>query len=334
MSSNGVDLVLHLLWGQEVLHQKLLRELFEETDLAVALGLWNESERPSVRCEPVEQLFDLGLLSPGKTSTYIELKVRGTLSAKQEDEQREFAKKKQAPRAYILLGPSYFCWRSQFSKNKHPATVVGPEQLAQALREELANIADEALKTVATTYLHRLESLIRGYQQPHPRNKADEWRESDLRVYRFLDELGSHWPSAASVYPMHRRDGKARILNPRPERDRQRILVSQTPAIIYWEIVEDVVRFKVNVADEYKARRQAVRRDCRAALLEAAEQLKLVLSPINGKTGKSTSLAQLQGNVRAAVLDDDGKVDAMQARQLFARCERLLKEMVKRLSAS
>lgn len=313
------------------MHQKLLQELFRETNLALALDLWGDYEKLHVRCEPVEQLFDLALSGPGRKPMYIELKVEGPLSEKQEREQREYAKRAQVPRAYILLGPSYFCWRSQFPRINHPAIVIGPERMADALSAELLNIEDEALRVVAKSYLDCLKARISQYQRPHPLEQDHEWRKSDLRVYRFLDEIGSYWTTAARVYAMHRRDGKDRILNPRPQRERKHLLISQTQAIVYWEIVEDLVRFKVNVAEESKARRQDVRSKCRFALLLAAAKLDEELSPIYGKTGQSMSLARLARNVRTEVLDNKGQVDGEKARQLFDRCERLLEGMLKRL---
>lgn len=330
MSSAGVDLVLSLLSDQEVLHQKLLAKLFKTTWLAQALGIWPDELPPTVRCEPAGKLFDLMLYDGVTKPMYVELKVDGFLTEGQEAGQRAFAKQHKVPRAYILLGPTYFCWRGRFGRLDYPATVIGPVQLADALNAELGRIGDEALHVVATSYLQSITERAEQCLRPHPTKRTAEWFKNDHRVFRFLDDIRAHWPPGAEVYEMPNRGGHDRILNPGCAEGDSRVLRTPTKATVYWEIVDYVVRFKVSV--EAEEHRKAVRQKCRVALWRAAVDCNEIFS-VRGRTGKSMTIGQLNVDVFAEVLNEKGQVEPKKARALFERCERLLDAMIKHLRA-
>lgn len=328
MNSAGVDLVLGLLSDQEVLHQKLLAKIFETTSLAQALGLWPDELPPSVDCEPAGKLFDLRLSGGVTKPMYVELKVNGFLSKDQEAEQRAFAKQYEVPRAYILLGPTYFCWRGMFDRLDYPAKVIGPVQLADALSAELGRIGEEALHVVATSYLQSITERAEHCLRPHPTARTGEWFKNDHRVFRFLDDIRAQWPPGAKVYEMPNRGGYDRILNPGSAGGDSRVLLTPTKTTVYWEIVEDVVRFKVKVdAEEH---RKAVRQKCRFALWRAAVDRNETFF-VCGRTGKNMTVGQLHLDVFAEVLNEKGQVDPKKAHALFERCQRLLDATIKHL---
>lgn len=333
MSSSGVGLVVRLLSDQEVFHQKLLKELFEQTNLARALGLWQGEQPPKVDYEPDGGLFDLKLRGHGPNETVgIELKVNAFLSDEQEERQKQFAKKHKMRRAYILLGTTYYCWRARMPRVTPQSLLIGPPSLESALTALLPDIQDAALSSIVVEYLPHLAQRTSYWQKPYVQNPDEAWISNDWNVFRFLDELGMHWPSAFEVYEMPHGGGYDRILNPRsPGASDRRLLNTPTKARVFWEIVAEHVRFKVHVPS--KAHREVVRSMCRNALRGAAQHLGEKTTEV-GRLGEHMTIAQLDLDVFGAVLDAQGRMVPENARVLYERCERLLDEMLSQLRAA
>jgi hypothetical protein len=332
MSALGVSLAVRLLSDQEVFHQKLLKELLEQTSLARALGLWKAEQPPQVKYEPDGGLFDLKLCRRGADEEVgIELKVNSFLGEEQEDRQRKFAVKHQVRRAYVLLGPTYYCWRAKMPRVDDRAIVISPASLHSALTTLLPDIKDEALSSLVVGYLPYLEERVQSSQRAYLQTPDATWLGQDWNVFRFLDELGAHWPTKSEVYQMPHGGGYDRILNPRsPGGSDRRVLSTPTWARVFWEIVAERVRFKVHVPA--KQHREAVRSLCRKALHAAAKRTDQRLIEL-GRLGEHMTIAQLDLDIFGSVLDAGGRMVPEQARALYERCEHLLDEMLADLRA-
>lgn len=98
--SPGLQLLLERLWRQEITHEHVLAELFHNTDLARAIGLWARDARPEVVVEPDRGIFDLALLDQSRNARmYIELKFAAASGWDQRSRQRAFAEAAGAERA-------------------------------------------------------------------------------------------------------------------------------------------------------------------------------------------------------------------------------------------
>lgn len=333
MCESGVSLLVRLLSDQEVFHQKILKELFEQTQLARALGLWQGAQPPKVDYEPDGGLFDLRLRGDGAhEAVVIELKVNSFLGEEQEARQRTFAATAGTRRVYILLGVTYYCWRAKLPRTDLRSLVIGPPRLASALEALLAELTNPALHSVAVEYLHHLTQRASYWQNPYVQSPDPKWLANDWNVFRFLDELGTHWPSAFEVYQMPHAGGYDRILNPRsPGGSDRRVLSAPSWARVFWEIVSERVRFKVHVPS--KQHREAVRTMCRKAFHAAARELGERRTEV-GRLGEHMTIGQLDLDLFATVLDAEGRMVPEKASALYARCEHLLDEMLAKLRAA
>lgn len=334
MSTSGVLLLMEHLFDQEVFHHKLLKVWFEQTDLARRLGLWAAEVNPQVESEPDKGIFDLKLHHPKAAErTLIELKVNAFLSDEQAEAQREYAESHKAARAYIFLGPTYFCWRAVMQRSSPRIALVGPVELMSGLQDLYGQINEEArpgLRSISDQYTSRLARLVTAWQAPYPAKIEPSWLRADLNTFRLLDDIGSHWPSPAAVYKVAHSGGYDRILSPRSQSTRERHFVNGSgPFRVSWEIVSERVRFKVHVQDE--DHRGPLRELCREALTSAAKALGVPIE-VTGRMGEHMTLAQLVRDPFEGLIQD-GQVGAQRARELYTQCEQLLGALVTRLPA-
>lgn len=315
----GLRLLLNRAWGQEVVHQLVLRELLAHTALARELGLWQQEVAPSVLYEPFNGLFDLAL-ADAEPRVLIELKVGAELSDNQRGRQRARAAELAAQRVYVLMGPSFF-----MAQNEPEARNIGSPELAAAVRKAVGQLGGtlgqpgplgelSALGDLGRTYADRLEMDAAAWAGEH-----DPRAQSGIDLFRLYSEMAACWPITTRPSKVTNRGGPDWILNAQAW---TRIgTPGWEPAQFYWEIVNGRTRFKVNWAGD-EALRLVVREHFREALETAAREIGEGVSRTHRRLGSAMSALQLSGDVRDEVLVE-GRVSAEKSRQLYDRATAL-----------
>lgn len=297
------------LYGQEVFHQLVLQELLALSDLGFRLGIWDQTQPPTVVYEPRRGLFDLGLakFAPGVDSpveALIELKVASHLEPGQLERQREGASN--THRVYLLLGSTYFRWR-----DLPDATVLGLTDVAAAVTAvgaeytgttgELARVYGERLSQEATRWLQ-------------PMDPSGRW--SDLDFFRFYAEIASAWPVPVNVYPVTNRSGQQYVLNA-PSAWAHPSGAEWQEGRVYWEIINARLRFKL-IWDGPASERDARRRSWREALRRGAGDCGETLDQPRSSAGRAMTAAELGGDLRPLLIHN-GHVDANACLGLYDR---------------
>ena len=313
------------LFDQEVLHQKILETLLGRTQLARRLGIWNEDRIPRVHHEPERGCFDIGLsVDDGERSVLIELKAEAHLTEKQFEAQGKLvaASGGKASRAYILLGPAFFCWKGRL-KEAH-LVLVGAKALCLSLEAVLEERGQGPDRELASGYL----AVLRRYQDSHPVDGAyrslKDWVESDFM--RFYSEMLNAWGVPGKIYPVTHRGGQDLIMNATDEW--LELKGTDFTGQIFWEVVNGKVRFKIHYVGP-KDRRKRVRERCRQSFEEAARQFGFEVRRI-GRVGVDMTIIELKEDSRDEVLREGRMIEEL-ARGLLSRCRNLHREAAGRL---
>jgi hypothetical protein len=297
----GLQLLLDLLWGQEITHELVLAELFRHTDLARTLGLWRDDGKPRVIVEPDRGMFDLALRQPdGSTTTFVELKFGAESGRDQRARQRAWAEAVGADRAYILLGTSFF------EIEREPSVhYIGVPELLDGLAFGVAEGALSELRAVYADRLQRDAALWSGVHDP-----ASASPIAILRLYR---EIADAWPVDVNPYRATNPGGPDWILN--ADAWTTLPVTGWEQATFYWEIAGGRVRFKLGWEGPETDRRQA--RDAyERALLDGARDVGIAIERTRRVSGRFMSAAQFPRPVRDDVLID-GVLSVERARQLY-----------------
>lgn len=300
---DGLSLLLERAWGQEVVHQLVLRELLQRTDLAAVLGLWASPEPPTVMYEPFGGLFDLALPSDSPR-ILIELKVSADLGDNQRARQHERAVTLLAQRVYILLGPSYF-----MALDEPDARNIGAPDLAHAIRS-LAGIEDITVRELAAAYVQRLEADAAGWGSMHEARST-----SGLDLFRLYAEMAAAWPVTVRPIKVTHHGGPDWIINANAWTTSA--AAGWAGARFYWEMVNGRTRFKIQWEGD-EALRMTARNAFRDALEAAARELGVPASRTHARAGAYMTALELAGDARDEVLVD-GRVDAERSRGLYDR---------------
>lgn len=221
----ALDLLLDRGWGQEIVHQLILHELFLESDLGRELGIWPGSARPSVLSEPFRGLFDLALSDEESKSVLVELKATTEVSEQQHRRQKAFAEEAKASRAYVLLGVGYWAIRRDLG-----ATYIGLPQLAGAVKAVIDGL-DGPILELASAYARRLERDVETWTGPL--TSSPDGAINFLRLYA---EIAQAWPVEARPYRATNRSGPQWILN--PDAWTTPTAAGWEAAELYWELVD------------------------------------------------------------------------------------------------
>ncbi len=299
--SPGLQLLLERLWRQEITHEHVLAELFHNTDLARALGLWAHESRPGVVIEPERGIFDLALLDgAGTAGMYIELKFAAASGWDQRKRQREFAEAAGAERAYVLLGTSFF------EIDREPGVLyLGVPELLAGL---VITAADGALGELQAAYAERLAQDAAVWSGTH-----DPASGSHVAILRLYQAIADVWPVDVHPYRATNRGGPDWILN--GDAWTTLPLAGWEQARFYWEIAGSRVRFKLQWDGPDGDRRRA-RDTYERALLEASRAVGIPIEPTRRVSGHYMSAAQLPYLVREYVVVD-GALSAERARRLY-----------------
>jgi hypothetical protein len=303
----GLQLLLDRAWTQEVVHQLVLRELFEGTRLAATLGLWQDDAAPRVWYEPYRGLFDLALANE-LPRVLIELKVAADLGAHQRRRQRERATELSCPRVYVLLGTAYFA-----ALDEPDARNIGVPELAAAIRSSLDGQGG-AVGDLGRAYLGRLEADAVAWQGEH-----DPTSESGLDLFRLYVDMASSWPVEVRPTKVTHPGGPDWIIN--ADAWTKRDVPGWEPATFYWEMVNGRTRFKLLWEGDI-AQRLDARTGYREALERAAKELGERVGRTRTRAGKYMTALELAGDARDEVLVD-GRVSSERSRALYDRATAL-----------
>ena len=319
MTDDGLRLLLDRSWGQEVIHQLVLRELLEHTSLATDLGLWGQPDPPAVLYEPFGGLFDLALALADRTPrVLIELKVGADLGDRQRLRQRARATELATPRVYILLGPSFF-----MVSNEPDARNIGCPELATSIRRAVMAL-DGAIGEVGRAYADRLDVDAAAWTAEHDRRA-----NSGIDLFRLYTEIAAAWPVEVHPSKATNRGGPDWILN--ADAWKTSDSAGWESAQFYWEIVNGRTRFKIHWAGD-AALRLLARARYRGALELAAGELGEPVSRTRAKAGAYMTALELSEDARDAVLAD-GRVDALLSRRLYDRATALFRRSLELLPA-
>lgn len=313
--TSGIDLLLMRGWGQEVIHQLVLRELFAETDLANRLELWSRPTHPRVVYEPLRGLFDLALADGRDLRVLIELKAATEVGENQRGRQLANAAEAGATRVYILLGVGFW------AITKEPGVrYIGLPELGEAVAA-VAQGQMGALGELARAYAARLRMATDLWVRPLDRANSDP-----TNMLRFYEGIAAAWPVTTRPYRATNQSGPEWILN--ADAWTSPPLPGWEPGRLYWELVNGRVRFKVEWRGERELRMSA-RNDFRRALEAAAAELGTPVRATRAKSGHWMTAAELPEDAYDLVVD--GQVDPARARRLYDRATELFDAAVARL---
>jgi hypothetical protein len=304
---DGLQLLLDRAWTQEVVHQLVLRELFEGTGLAATLGLWQDDVAPRVWYEPYRGLFDLALANE-LPRVLIELKVAADLGALQRRRQRERAVELACPRVYVLLGTAYFA-----ALDEPDARNIGVPELAAAIRTSLDGQGG-AVGDLGRAYLGRLEADAVAWQAEH-----DPTSRSGLDLFRLYVEMVSSWPVEVRPTKVTHPGGPDWIIN--ADAWTKRDVPGWEPATFYWEMVNGRTRFKLLWEGDV-AQRLDARTAYREALERAARELGEPVGRTRTRAGRYMTALELASDARDEVLVE-GRVSSERSRALYDRATAL-----------
>jgi len=302
-AGDGLSLLLELGWGQERLHQLVLRELLARTRLATVLGLWSDSEQPNVMYEPFGGLFDLAL-ADGAPRVLMEIKVSADLGDHQRDRQRAKGLELGLSRAYILLGPSFFAGQDEVG-----ARNIGIPELAKAIEESLPS-PETPLGQLGLTYLRRLAADVRSWTAEH-----DARSTSGLDLFRLYAEMTAAWPVDVRPTKVTHHGGPDWIVN--ADAWTMGAKDGWECADFYWEMVNGRTRFKLHCEGDENLRLEA-RNGFREALERAASELAVPVARTRAKAGAYMTSLELLDDARDEVLVD-GRVSAERSLALYQR---------------
>lgn len=306
-TNDGLRLLLDRSWGQEVIHQLVLKELFADTDLAVTLGLWNGHRRPTVPYEPFRGLFDLAL-TDDSPRVLIELKVGADLGGNQRRRQRERALELGAPRVYVLLGQSFFA-----AEEEPDARNIGVPELAAAIKASVADLTG-AVGDLSRAYLQRLEADAARWGGDY-----DPRSNEGLDLFRLYAEMAAAWPVDVRPTKVTHPGGPDWIIN--ADAWTTVDVPGWEQADFYWEMVNGRTRFKIHWTGE-ATRRMPVREAYREALEQAAAEIGEPVGRTRRRPGAYMTALELAGDASDEVLID-GRVSAERSRRLYERATKL-----------
>lgn len=312
--ASALDLLLERGWGLEVLHQLILKELFDQSNLGRELGIWSLDAPPDVLYEPFRGLFDLALRGDGP-DVLIELKGATEVGEGQRSRQLAFAEAAGARRVYILLGVGYWA----ITREAGP-TYIGLPDLAEAVRRTVPTLTGP-LRELADAYLRRLEDSAATWTQ----NLGAEG--GAITILRLYADIAAAWPVEVRPWRATNRSGPEWILDAdawtKPD------VTGWAGAELYWELVNGRTRFKVKWSGD-PARAMMVRRVYQQSLLDAAAATGVDIRPTRAKRGRWMTAAEFEGNAADDVVID-GRVDPTAARALYDRATATFRAAIARL---
>ncbi len=315
MNETGLDLLLDRSWQQEVIHQLVLRELLRETAVGRALSLWSDEVAPTVLYEPFRGLFDLALADT-EPRMLIELKVGAELGDQQRARQRVRATELGTPRAYVLLGQSFF-----MALEEPDARNIGTPELAVAIRTALDGV-EGPIADLGSAYLARLEVDARRWDEGH-----ESTASTGLDLFRLYRDMAAAWPVETRPSKATHPGGVDWIINGNAWTTIDR--PGWELAEFYWEMVNGFVRCKFYWRGADGMRLHA-RTAYRSALEAAAEELGEVVRRTRTKLGRAMTGIEILADGRAFVLVD-GQVSSVRSRELYDRTTALFRLALERL---
>jgi hypothetical protein len=316
-TDDGLSLLLDRGWGQERLHQLILRELLAQTQLATVLCLWSDPEPPVVMYEPFGGLFDLAL-AEGAPRILLEIKVGADLGYHQRDRQRAKGLELGVGRAYVLLGPSFFA-----GQDEADARNIGVPELAQAIEESLPPL-ETALGQLGSAYLRRLEVDVRSWTAEH-----DVRSTSGLDLFRLYAEMTAAWPVDVRPTKVTHHGGPDWIVN--ADAWTKGALPGWECANFYWEMVNGRTRFKLHWEGDERLRLIA-RNGFREALEQAASELAVPVARTKTKAGAYMTSLELAGDARDEVVVE-GRVNPERSLALYRRATAVFERALEILPA-
>jgi hypothetical protein len=306
-----LDLLLSRAGKFELAHQTVLHILFEQGHLAEELGL---PATTKVEREAHSKLFDLELGHGARGSTGVEIKTWSSVGEGQAKRQRAWAKDGQRAIAYLLLGHADL--EGVPGQPVRNEKTIGAELLRDATRR-LASRADcsSAVRELSDGYSRWLSTHV---AERKASLAAEEWDRLAFAVFYSQVKALLSWD--ASIYPVTNPGGQVYILNFDDDwlpLDDSRV----KDAELYWELVDGVPHFKVDLVRKGARAAESIRDELREVILAEAGRLGLPMEPAGRLGGRHMALAR--STVDTTTLCKGDRVEEDRIREHLQLCRRV-----------